>query len=204
MKKIFIYGDSNTWGYVPTLKPYDGNDDNTMRYDEKDTWWYALTNDNVVYVNGCNGRTINNDHMDLPNRNSMKTINRDLVNDDIALTIIMLGTNDLKDCYNLSVDDLINNMDKFLSIIKNRYQTEVMLICPPLIYDTVVTHEKYTDGINKVKEYEIKLKKYCLDNNYMFVSGINCEVGIDGEHLTKAGHKLLDEEVLKCLGTYCS
>ena len=30
--KIFIYGDSNTWGYVPTLKPYSGDDSKTDRY----------------------------------------------------------------------------------------------------------------------------------------------------------------------------
>ena len=190
MIKIFAYGDSNTWGYYPTLNSYDGNDYNTKRFNLNEIWWSYLDNNEVIF-NGVNGRTINNDHPDLPNRNAMKTIQDDLVDTNIDLTIIMLGTNDLKDCYKLTVDDIINNLEKLINVFKEKYQSKIMLLCPPLILDTIVTHEKYTNGIEKIKEYERKLSRYCVDNNYLFTSAVSCEVGVDGEHLTKDGHKRL-------------
>lgn len=197
MKNIFVYGDSNTWGYFPTLTPYSGDDNNTKRFPLDKIWWNSLTKKYNVYYNGVNGRTINSDHYELPNRNACKTIDNDFVNENIDLVILMLGTNDLKDIYNLKVNDLINHCDLLIKKIKNRYQCDILLICPPLIYDTIVTHEKYSNGINKIKEYEKCLFKYTQSNNYYFVSGINAEVGVDGEHLTEKGHNELGQIVLE-------
>ena len=194
-KNIFIYGDSNTCGYVPTLKPYDGCDEHTLRYDLKDIWWYPLTKDNKVFVNGNNGRTINNDHPLYNNKNALKTIDNDFINVDIDLSIIMLGTNDMKEKYHLSTDDIIINIDKLVKKIIKRYQCDILLICPPLILDSSITKINYGNAMYKIRDYELKLKKYALDNGYYFLSSTTCEVGLDGEHLTKQGHNTLGKLV---------
>ena len=198
--KIFVYGDSNTWGYVPTLKVYSGNDNETERYDSSDIWWNALKKDNIVYVNGNNGRTINNDHPDLPNKNALKTISGDFIDSDIDLVIIMLGTNDLKDIYSLTPISIKDNLDKLVNKFIDRYNSKIMIICPPLIKKTPVTKEKYTDSENKILEYEKVLKEYTKKHDYLFCSAVGCEVGIDGEHLTKKGHQELGIAVLGTLG----
>ncbi len=197
--RIFVYGDSNTWGYYPTLDVYSGDDSKTKRFDKEKIWWYALERDNIVFTNGNNGRTINCDHPDLSGKNSLKTIDNESIDEKLDLVIIMLGTNDLKDVYHLTSSDIVNNMDILVNKFINKYQSKIMIVCPPLILPTVVTKPKYTNSIERVKEYEKLLEKYCVDNNYLFVTGINCEVGIDGEHLTEKGHKELGEIVLKKL-----
>ena len=196
---IFVYGDSNTWGYVPTLDLYDGVDSHTKRYDEKDRWYFPLNKNNRLYVSGNNGRTINNDHPLYEGKNSMKTILNDMPDDKIDLTIIMLGTNDLKECYKLSTIDLINNMNKLTSTIYNKFKCKFMLICPPYILDTVVTKVNYINGISKIDEYELALKEYTKKSGFLFVSGKDLSVGVDGEHLTIDGHKELGKRVLKVI-----
>ena len=36
--RIFVYGDSNTWGYYPTLDVYSGDDSKTKRFDKEKIW----------------------------------------------------------------------------------------------------------------------------------------------------------------------
>ena len=67
--KIFIYGDSNTWGYVPNINGYSKNAV-AKRYNVTDIWWYPLTKTNDVKVNGLCGRAINNDNPWLKGRNA--------------------------------------------------------------------------------------------------------------------------------------
>lgn len=195
---IYIYGDSNTWGYIPTLNAYCGDDNLTPRYEENKRWWYSLK-DYIVDVNGINGRTVNNDHPTLEKRNAIKTFYNDVIIENINLVIIMLGTNDLKDCYKLKVDDIVINLDKLAKMFIKQYKSKIMLICPPLIFNTIVTEEKYSNGIEKIEELDSKLKEYCKKENYLFASAISCEVGVDGEHLTEEGHKKLGEIVLTTL-----
>lgn len=197
--KIFVYGDSNTWGYVPTLKMYDGNDQNTERYNESDVWWSLLKKDYTVFSNGNNGRTINNDHEKFANKNALKTLERDFVESKIDLVIIMLGTNDFKDSYNLKPIDVVNNMDMLVKRFIDRYQCKIMLIAPPLILDSPKTKVTYNNGVDKIRKYCRLLEAYTKENGYLFLSGVECEVGIDGEHLTKEGHKELGQRVLERL-----
>lgn len=192
---IFIYGDSNTWGYVPTLTPYSGDDNKTDRYDRDDIWWNKLNDDYFLFVNGVNGRTISLDHPDLEGRNALKTIDADFTSAAINLSIIMLGTNDLKDCYKKAPSDLIDDMDRLVNKINDRYHSLVLLISPPLIMPSPITNAKYTNGVEKINEYDKLLKEYAHSKGYLFASAKGCEVGVDGEHLTKEGHKKLGKIV---------
>ena len=38
-------------------------------------------------------------------------------------------------------------------------------------------------------------KEYANNNGYKFISAVGCEIGIDGEHLTKNGHKELKRRI---------
>lgn len=197
IKNILIYGDSNTWGYIPTLDPYSGNDKTQPRYDKEDMWWYDLYLKYNCYINGNNGRTFGFDHLLFEGKNAIKTIDDD-INDieKVDLCIIMLGTNDLKIAYNASIGDIVNNMDIIINKIKNRFNCEFIIVCPPhIISNTPITKINYKDGEKLIDSLGLAYKEYASKFGYKFMSAVGCEIGIDGEHLTKNGHMELKRRI---------
>ena len=129
-KRIFIYGDSNTWGYIPR-----GNEDNNIkeRYDLSDRWYSTLLDEFECIVDGANGRAIGYDHPVYPNRNALKTINDDLKDvNNIDLAIIYLGTNDFKEEYLATIQDI-----KKISSFKVSKNTSYPSYLPSLVSSVV-------------------------------------------------------------------
>lgn len=190
---IFIYGDSNTWGYFPTLTLYSGNDLITKRYDEESIWWYSLKEENKLYISGVNGRTCGYDHWDFNGKNGYKTLDEETSNiKHIDLSIIMLGTNDFKFRYNPTIEEVVSNLNKIVEKLIKKYSCKILIICPPyIIQGNPITDLNYRDGSIWITNYEFALKKYCNEHSYLFASAVGCEVGVDGEHLTYSGHKNL-------------
>lgn len=205
---IFIYGDSNTWGYIPNLNGYSKNAI-AKQYDKESLWWYFLTRNNNVFVNALCGRCICNDNKWLKNRNALKTIKSDTKNlNDIDLTIIMLGTNDCKDMYNLSANQITLNLLKLTKIIEQETKSKIMIVCPPqIVSGTKITSKYYVGGEQKSKELEKYYKNMADQNGYVFVSATNAEIGEDGEHLTILGHKyiskIINQKLINVFNNYC-
>lgn len=197
---VLIYGDSNTWGYVPSITPYIGDDNKTKRYKDKNIYYNYLRKDFNLIVNGLNGRCINNDHPLYSGRNSLLTIDKDLecIN-NLDIVMIMLGTNDFKDIYKLSNEDILNNLDKLVQVFINKYHPIVVLVAPPRIIEAKISDEKYTDGLNRTIDYSKKLEEYCNKKGYVFVNSSDIDIGCDGMHLTKKGHKKLGKKLKKKL-----
>ena len=66
--RILCYGDSNTWGYIPNINGYS-KDAVMKQYDSPDCWWYPLTENNEVIIDGLCGRCIAHENKWLKNRN---------------------------------------------------------------------------------------------------------------------------------------
>jgi lysophospholipase L1-like esterase len=194
---ILCYGDSNTWGYVPNINGYS-KDAVMQKYDESDCWWYSLMQGNNVFVNGLCGRCIAHENKWLKNRNSFKTISSDLqFYHDLDLIIVQLGTNDCKCEYNDSAEDITNNLEALLDIIKKEINVDIIVISPAIITEDNKITQKYYIGAQK-KSYELDslFKKLCVKKGYLFISGKDLETGEDGEHFTKLSHKRLGTRVL--------
>jgi len=189
--KIFIYGDSNTWGYIPTLKPYTGNDATQPRYEQNQMWWNCLSEGNELFVNGNSGRTTAYDHPLFAGKNAAKTIEEDIKEiDHIDCLIIMLGTNDLKKRYGVSTKEVTEKIHHLIQIMKSKWNCKVFIISPPLVIQgTPITDANYEDAENRVREFKKNLEELALQNGYGFTSFEPCEIGVDGEHLTIDGHK---------------
>lgn len=194
---ILCYGDSNTWGYVPNINGYS-KDAIMQKYDDKDCWWYPLMQGNKIYVNGLCGRCIAHENKWLKNRNAYNTIYSDLQQyDDLDLVIVQLGTNDCKCEYQDSAEDITNNLELLLDVIKKQTNADIVVISPAIIVEDNKITQRYYIGAQK-KSYELDdfFKKLCIKNGYQFISGKDLETGEDGEHLTKLSHKRLGYKVL--------
>lgn len=190
--KILIYGDSNTWGYVPDVNGYT-KDAVNKQYPIKNIWWYSLAEKYDVIVDGVMGRTINSEHPYLEGRNSTSTILQNLNSvHHVDLVILQLGTNDCKKIYNLSAEDIANQMREFIKIIQHRLRAKIILISPSLIKEgNRITDKYYKGGEEKSNELDGCYEKLAKEIGVEFISGLNLPVGEDGEHLTVDGHRML-------------
>lgn len=196
--RILCYGDSNTWGYVPNINGYSKNAE-MKRYQEKDCWWFGLTQSNTVFVDGLCGRCVANENKWLKNRNAVKTICDDLKKyQDLDLVIVQLGTNDCKSEYKNSPQKITDNLQLLLQKIQEITKAKIAIISPaPIIENNALTQKYYVGAQKKSEELNKLFKTLAKQNDYIFVSGANLEVGEDGEHLTLLGHKQLKEKIVR-------
>ena len=146
MKHILCFGDSNTWGYSPV----DGT-----RYPLDIRWTGVLQKslgaDYRVIEEGLNGRTtfINEGGEDARPFRSGSDVLPFLLESHrpLDLVTIMLGTNDLKVEFDLSVEEIAQG-DKDLCemVINSEYLAEnppqILLISPTLIGSTIMPDEE--------------------------------------------------------------
>lgn len=192
---IYIYGDSNTWGYVPNVNGYS-KDATASQYDKRDIWWFNLTKNHKVIVNGLCGRAINNENPWLEGRNAFRTLDKDFENINADLIIVQLGTNDCKSKYCLTAQEIVCQMAHLLKRIQIKSTGRILLISPAKIKSgNKVTDKYYVGAENKSQQLD---KLYCdlaNENDYFFVSGLDLETGEDGEHLTRESHSILGYRV---------
>lgn len=194
---IFIYGDSNTWGYVPSLSTYS-KDAQTQRYKASQIWWSRLTKQHHVIINGLCGRAIQQDHNWLEGRNASKTIVQDIgeVAPYADLFIIQLGTNDCKSMYDLLAPQIASQLELLTETIEKYTDAKIMIIGPAIIKPgNLVADKYYVDGADKSRQLNAEYKKLAEKYGYLFVSGEGLEVGVDSEHLSVLGHRQLGERV---------
>ena len=201
--KILCYGDSNTWGYVPNINGYSKGAV-MRRYSDKECWWGALCEGNEVVVDGLCGRCIANESRWLINRNASVTLDKDFCkHTDIDCVIVQLGTNDCKSEYNLTAENIAKNMQKLIQKIKCKNIEKIILISPAVIRENNNITKKYYVGAGvKSEKLDDLYAQIAQNEGCEFVSAKDIEVGEDGEHLTKYGHKMLSDRVCAKINEY--
>lgn len=207
MKRILCYGDSNTWGYI------SGTDH--QRYDEYQRWTKLLQNklgsDFEVIEEGLNSRTLFSDdnRPGKEGRNGFTYLKPCLdTHDKVDIVILMLGTNELKNEFNNSAEDIVNMIDRYIKFIKaNKSQIDKSV--PQVIISGLPTvneqsnyckaNDKYKGASEKSKKLNVLYEKYCRENNIYYVNNNDLETGIDGVHLTLESHQILAERLSKFL-----
>lgn len=188
--KIFIYGDSNTWGYIPNENGYS-KDAVQRQYDKEVLWWYGLSKKYDVVVDAKCGRAISHDGLWDNDRNASKTIYEDLkMCEDVDVVMIMLGTNDCKSDFLETAESICKNLEKLILIIKEKTNADIVVMLPPKIVDgTKVTGLYYKNGEVLSCEIGKCYAEMAKRNGYDFISTQIAEIGEDGEHLTEKGHR---------------
>lgn len=184
MKKVLCFGDSNTYGFVPST---------FGRYDKNTRWTGILANNFEVIEAGANNRTALESIKLLPEY--IKT------NPDIV--ILAIGINDTQFQHNLSETDIKNAIEKLVDMI---LPTRVILVTPSVLTENVLNSHIFSTmfdktSIEKSKNLpeiyaEIAKTKFCqiLDLNSIVEPS-----QIDGLHYEPEEHKIIAEKLAHLL-----
>lgn len=202
-RRILCIGDSNTWGYIPVRGG---------RFDESVRWpcrlGAKLGEKYAVIEEGMNGRTTVFEDLIEPCVAAANYIYPCLVSQfPLDLIVIMLGTNDTKERYQVCANQIARGMREVLYRVEDACRRKgavpkVLLLSPP--------HITSCEGWDDFTEESIR-KTWKLGEQYRLIADeCGCEfldaapivgdegVGEDGVHLNAEGHRRLAETV----GTY--
>lgn len=136
VKHILCFGDSNTHGYIP----------GGGRYDLQTRWTGLLAEllgeEYRIIEEGQNGRTSSFDDPFDPYKNAINYIIPCLeTHKPLDLTILMLGSNDMKSYLNPSVEKIAESLSRLCQIILATSGAPVLLVSPILLGDQMETSD---------------------------------------------------------------
>lgn len=167
MKHILCFGDSNTWGY----SPQDGS-----RFPPNVRWTGTLQKtlgaDYNIIEEGLNGRTtfINEEGEDArPFRSGSDVFSMILESHrPLDLVTIMLGTNDLKLEFNLSVEEIAQGVKELCEIVLS---SEYLIDNPPKLLLISPIHIGFTIQPDQEEFFEqAREKSYQFAEHYQRVA----------------------------------
>ena len=216
-KNILCFGDSNTWGFVPSVFDYETF--YMERYSKDERWpgvmQKRLGNKFYVIEEGLNGRTTNVEYPDIEGRSGTSYLNPCLYSHaPLDLVVIQLGVNDLKVIFNRSVKEIVGGLEELVKITNDTIYgphlngpPKILIVGPPLLL-----HEGYLDadnelvfvgGVEKSKQFhnyfsELANKKKCF---YINLADKVTVSNIDGLHLDSNGHRKVGEILAAYIST---
>ncbi len=204
-KTILCYGDSNTWGSVPTTSTTG-----RQRYDVH-TRWAGVLRDTLgegywVVEEGLGGRTTVWEDPVSPNRNGAAYLLPCLESHQpLDLVVLMLGTNDLKHRFAKSAYDIASGAGVLVEMIQRSMTApdggipQVLLICPPPT--TPAIPPKFADmfaggyetSCDLPAQFQKVAETYAV---HLLIAGEIIESSpVDGIHLAPEAHRTLGEAV---------
>lgn len=195
MKKILVYGDSNTWG---------DNFITGQRIPDEKQWVNILRkkyNKEYLFLQeGSPGRIAGNDEIMKKYKNGQDTfISIFRTNAPVDTVIISLGTNDLQLKYNKSSDDIIKDLLWYKDKIEESFNDEEDKIkyfnskMPNIVYILPINFD-YQVNASAIFDIECEKKrqeiiKYFAKENISIITADNLDLFEDGIHLSYQGHK---------------
>lgn len=188
MKKLILFGDSNTYGYDP--RGFLGG-----RYPEDVRWTThvkeALKDSYEIVEEGMNGRMLPELGYGL-----FTTVIQGLSREDVF--VMMLGTNDILLTSHPNVKATLQRLDSILSYVSKNCLATFILIAPPYISAIDQEMQLYHDCSVEMNTGYMKLAK---DHNIKAIDAgsWNIEMGYDGVHFSIEGHKQFAKSLLEAL-----
>lgn len=199
MKSILCYGDSNTYGYNPV---------NGLRYPENVRWTGVLQKllgeDYKIIEEGCNGRTTIFDDPIEGWKNGRSYLKPCLnTHKPVDIITLMLGSNDLKEVFNLSAQQIASGVGTLVKDIieftkeKQGFIPKIILISPPEIGEGITDSpfygSFYENAITRSKEFPEQYRRIADEYNLIFVNAAEYVKPsiVDSLHLSEEGHMKL-------------
>jgi len=207
MKSVLCFGDSNTYGYDPV---------SGERFPENIRWTgllQSLLGDGFkVIEEGLNGRTTVFDDPNDDWKNGVDYIKGILcTHRPVDHLVIMLGTNDMKTCYNARVDDIAAGLKEIVSRtekvmeLKQGFVPKILIVSPPEISDDILTGPfKGSFDERAISKSKQLAEQYRSVANRFGCDFIDSKLYIrpsaeDGLHLDAEGHRGLAEIIAKAI-----
>ncbi|MEL7114391.1 MAG: GDSL-type esterase/lipase family protein [Pseudomonadota bacterium] len=212
--RVMFFGDSNTWGQVP----FEGNDPGS-RFDAGTRWTgiagIALGEDYTVIEEGLPGRTAGSDDPSLPMISGAGMNGAEYLSAAVAtstpldMVVIMLGTNDVKTSFELSVLDISHDIlglaieaSQNTGVGSSYEPADVLVVAPPPLGEIADIHEFPSmfneDAVEQSLELANVLGPLVESAGFNFFdagSVIPSMDGADGVHLTPASHEELGKAI---------
>ena len=195
VKKVLIYGDSNTWG---------DNFITGKRIPDEKQWVNILkkiySKDYIFLQEGLPGRLAGNEEKFKPYKNGKDTfISTFRTNAPVDIVIISLGTNDLQIKYNKKSKDIINDLLWYKNKLEESFTDEEDKIkyfnnkMPKIIYILPINFDyKVNASVIFNEESEEKRQEiieYFKKQNINTIIANNLDLFEDGIHLSYQGHE---------------
>jgi len=209
--RVLVFGDSNTWGWVPQVDAFP-----TTRYATSDRWtgvMAARLGPTVeVVVDALSGRTVDVDYaepvgtLDGDQFNGRRALPAAVARElPLHLVVLMLGTNDFRSDLNRSTAQIAAGLRDLVEVVRGSAggvltsyaAPRVLVVVPPHVGDTSRTP---IDGVmggatEKSRALARAVQDVLLDTPVVVIDagGILSVHGIDGVHMTRADHHALGE-----------
>ena len=200
MKTVLCYGDSNTWGYDPATR---------SRFPPHVRWTGVLAarlgDGYRVIEEGLNGRTTRWDDPIEPDRNGLAYL-RPCVesHQPLDLIIVMLGTNDLKQRFDLCASDIAQSAAG-VAEMAHRYahgpshaHALVLLVAPPAVTTLTQLDEMFAGAVQKSRQFSRYYRQAAEWAHLPFFDAGSVIVSseIDGIHFEADEHRKLGEALV--------
>ena len=205
-KHIVCYGDSNTWGYVPSGEG--------TRFPSHIRWPGVLskllrTNYRIT-EEGLNGRTTVWDDPFAPGieRNGAKLIGTIMeTHKPVDLLIVFLGTNDLKARYACTPHDIASGVEVLARAAYtpaygpgDGKAPDILIICPPSVWEVQNSVGSMFKGARE-KSFELRNAYHQMSKRtglpLLYAEDFIATDPSDGIHLSQQSHGILGQEVAK-------
>lgn len=190
--RVLCFGDSNTWGYIPGTG---------VRFPTDIRWTgllqKALGNGYEIIEEGLNARTTTIDDQKHEGKNGATYLRPCLeTHYPVDIVILLLGTNDLKERFNKTPQQIAEGIEKLLAIISDSdtnydHEPKVILMSPPIVDESVDgVQEKYLGAEEKSKQLGALYKAIAEKHQHTFIdlSQIVQPSKKDGYHLDPESH----------------
>jgi lysophospholipase L1-like esterase len=194
MKTVLLFGDSNTWGYVPgsagERQPYSQRTAGVLQA--------ALGADVRILEEGLNGRMTAWDDPLTPDRNGLAQLPAMLeTHRPLDLVSLMLGTNDLKRYMNLGPAECALGLNALIDIVSasgcgpRGQRPKILIIAPPRVVETATPFGRtFDDAIPKSHGFaaayaEVAAQRECL---FLDASTVASASARDGIHFDAEAH----------------
>ncbi len=195
-KRILVFGDSLSWGYVPGSQHQRHASD--VRWPGK---LQSLLGDQYdIIEENLNSRGI--EHGDpRPGKEGRRAL--DYIepcldsHDPLDHVIVLLGTNELKHEMQMSAIDVGLTMEKLLTVIMGRpsqfrgSKPTITLVAPPIINDTTEYCTKDNKYLGATEKSRALIEVYRQLAEKLTINFVNLETittGLDGVHLDEVEH----------------
>lgn len=200
IKNILCFGDSNTWGL---------NAKTGKRFESHNRWPAQLgiklgSRFNIIEAGEPNRTLVN-----IPPFDGQLTGVRYLkpyLNNDLAIIIIALGTNDLKKRFDLSAKHIAQGLNQLITQIKQYYVLkkyamlpDILVINPTQVQLIGPYSHIYDGAIEKLLPLKHEFKMVAEQNeSYFFdLNNIIDVLGCDGIHFEASHHAIISDAIHK-------